>query len=56
MNDDGFIIVKGEIPPDDLVAAAEAEIASGECGNKCQDLMKYGFKVCIILVVSTISD
>lgn len=47
-NDDGYVIVRGETPPDDLLAAAETEIASGKCGEKCRDLMEYGFKVCFI--------
>jgi hypothetical protein len=49
-NDDGFVITRGEPPPESLFAAAQAEIASGRCGEKCHELMKFGLKVRTVLL------
>lgn len=47
-NDDGYLVIPGDEPPDDLLAAVEAEISSPSrrCGPNGQQLMKFGVKVC----------
>lgn len=48
-NDDGYLVISGERPPDDLLAAVEAEISSSfprRCGLNGQQLMKFNAKVC----------
>lgn len=50
-NDDGFLIVPGDAPPDGLLIEVETEISSTKSpslrrrGKKCQELMCYGLKV-----------
>ena len=47
-NDDGYLVIPGDEPPDGLFAAVEAEISSSprRCGPNGQELMKFGAKVC----------
>ncbi|BCR99759.1 uncharacterized protein AKAW2_50101S [Aspergillus luchuensis] len=47
-NDDGYLVISGENPPDDLLAAVEAEISSSfprRCGPNGQQLMKFNAKL-----------
>ncbi|PLB48757.1 hypothetical protein P170DRAFT_425780 [Aspergillus steynii IBT 23096] len=46
-NDDGYLVIPGDEPPDDLLAAVEAEISSPprRCGPNGQQLMKFGVKL-----------
>ncbi|KAL4806930.1 hypothetical protein BDV18DRAFT_160092 [Aspergillus unguis] len=46
-NDDGYLVLPGDEPPDDLLAAVEAEISSlpRRCGPNGQQLMKFGVKL-----------
>jgi hypothetical protein len=47
-NDDGYLVIPGDEPPDELLAAVEAEISSfpRRCGPQGHQLMKFGVKVC----------
>ncbi|KAL4924382.1 uncharacterized protein BDV17DRAFT_284757 [Aspergillus undulatus] len=46
-NDDGYLIISGDEPPNDLLIAVETEISSSprKCGPNGQQLMQFGVKL-----------